>query len=373
MQDYRRFDPEELAMDSLFQRWKLDNDATATAFWEEWLIQNPDREDAVEKAYALLLAIRGQSRQHLHEQGQLTEAEVQHEVSRLYHSLNRSKPESARWLWYRPMPYGIAASVVILLGLFGWYMLRPAAVQENVTYTELVAQAPNPLTEVTNTTSHPRLVNLPDQSRILLYPRSQVRFSGQFTGVKREVYLSGRAFFDVVKNPSRPFYVYANNLVTKVLGTSFTIQTNELAKQVQVLVKTGKVSVYAQSQTPSANQPEDYKLGGTVLTPNQQVIFSTSNRQLVKCSVNEPAIPEKSISNQSFTFKRTPIADVFATLERAYGIPIIFDKERMSDCYLTASFSDEPLNDQLALICHTINAHVDQLDGYVLISSQGCH
>ncbi len=372
MQDYRYFEPEELAMNSLFQRWKLDNDATASAFWEEWLVQNPDRAELVEKACALLLAIREQNRQHLNKQDQLTEAEIQQEISQLYHSLHGPKPEPVRWLWSRPIQYGIAASVLILLGLFSWYRRQPTAVQEKVTYRELVAQASNPLTEVTNTTRQPRLVNLPDQSRILLYPQSRVSYANPFSGVRREVYLSGKAFFDVTKNPSRPFYVYADKLVTKVLGTSFLVQTNESANQVRVTVKTGKVSVYAQSQAPSANQLEDYKLSGTVLIPNQQIIFSTGDARLVKRSVSEPDFLEKAAHKQSFTFKRTPVAEVFAVLERAYGIPILFDKERMSNCYLTASFSDEPLSDQLALICHTINAHVDQLDGYVLISSQGC-
>lgn len=372
MQDYRHVEPEELAVDSLFQRWKLDNDATANAFWEEWLRQNPDREALVEKAYALLLAIREQSRQHLDTRGQLTEAEVQQEISQLYHSLHRSKPEPIRWLRFTPMRYGIAASVLILLGFFGWYLGQPTATPEQVTYRALVEQATNPLTEVTNTTGKPRLVNLPDRSRILLYPQSRVSYSTPFSAVRREVYLSGKAFFDVAKNPSHPFYVYADNLVTKVLGTSFLVQTSESDKQVRVTVKTGKVSVYAQNQAPSASQPEDYQLRGTVLTPNQQIIFSTGDSRLVKRSVDEPDFLEKSAQKQSFTFKGTPIADVFAVLERAYGIPIIFDKERMSNCYLTASFSDEPLSDQLGLICHTLNAQVDQLDGYVLISSQGC-
>ena len=372
MQDYRHFGPEELATDSSFQRWKLDNDPIASLFWNDWLAQNPDKDDLIEKAYWLLLTINEFSKQRIDEQDQLTDAEVQQEINRLSNSLSRLKPAPIRWLGFVPVSYGIAASVLLLLGLFGWYLVRPAAVRESHTYSELTAQATTPLTEVTNTTAEPRLVNLPDQSLILLYPQSRISFSKQFSGPKREVYLSGKAFFDVAKNPSRPFYVYADNLVTKVLGTSFTVQTNESAQQVSVVVKTGKVSVYAQNQAPSVPQPEDYKLSGTVLTPNQQVIFSTNDTRMVKQPVRVPVLPEKAVAQQVFSFKRTPIADVFTTLEQAYNVQIIFDEPLMKNCYLTASFTDEALSDKLALICHTINAHYSQLNGYIVINSQGC-
>jgi transmembrane sensor len=151
------------------------------------------------------------------------------------------------------------------------------------------------------------------------------------------------------------------------------VQTNETTKQVKVVVKTGKVSVYAQNQAPSDRQKEDYKLGGTVLTPNQQIVFSAEDTRLVKSLIKQPALLEKAAQKQSFAFKRTPIADVFAALEQAYSIRIIFDEDLMNDCYLTATLSDEPLFDKLDLICRTINARYDQLDGYIVVDSKGCH
>ncbi|GAB4023431.1 FecR family protein [Spirosoma koreense] len=373
MQDYRDLEPEELAADSSFQRWKLDNDPEASAFWMEWLARNPDRKMLVEKAYFLLITLSTQNEQRINNRAQLSDGEIQHEISRLYSALDaQKKPERIRWLQFSPIRYGMAASVLVVLGLFGWYLTHRTTTDQDVTYNELVAQVESPLAEVKNTTDKPMVVNLPDRSLILLYPKSRVSYPKQFLGVKREVYVTGEAFFDVTKNPSRPFYVYANSLITKVLGTSFTVQTNETAKQVKVVVKTGKVSVYAREQT-SENQKEDYKLGGTVLTPNQQVVFSAEDTRLVRSLVNKPALLAKEAPNQAFTFKRTPIAEVFAALEKAYSIRIIFDEEAMKNCFLTASLADEPLFDKLDLICHTINAHYDQLDTYIVIDSKGCN
>ncbi|UFH54509.1 FecR family protein [Spirosoma sp. KNUC1025] len=372
MQEYRNLEPEELAADSSFQRWTLDNDPVAGAFWTEWLAENPDQKELVDKAHFLLTTIHTQFEQRISEQVPLSDLEIQQEISQLYKSLETRKPEPVRWIHFTPMQYGMAASLLMLLGLFGWYVLQQASTKKEVTYQELVAQVKSPLAEVKNTTDKPMVVNLPDRSTILLYPKSQISYARQFSGIKREVYLSGEAFFEVSKNPSRPFYVYANSLVTKVLGTSFMVQTNESTKEVKVVVKTGKVSVYAQEQVPSPSQKEDYKLGGTVLTPNQQVVFSAEDTRLVRSLVKEPALLEKDAQKQMFAFKRTPIAEVFATLEKAYSIKIIFDEEAMKDCYLTASLADEPLFDKLDLICHTINAHYDQLDAYIVVDSKGC-
>ncbi|RRB07954.1 hypothetical protein EHT25_07755 [Larkinella rosea] len=47
-------------------------------------------------------------------------------------------------------------------------------------------------------------------------------------------------------NPKKTFYVYANELVTQVLGTSFDIRAFDDEQQVEVKVRTGRVSVYNQ-------------------------------------------------------------------------------------------------------------------------------
>lgn len=372
MKDFRNLEPEELAADSSFQEWKIGNNPEATAFWTEWLRDNPDQHERVEKAAYLLRVIYNQLDHQFSEQSSLSNQEIQHEISTLYTRLNSPKPRIINWLRFTPTQYGIAASLLLLLGVFGWFSLPSAPDNPEITYEQLVTHVKSPLVQVANTTQKPMVINLPDRSTIVLYPRSEISYAKAFTGVKREVYLLGEAFFEVSKNPSRPFYVYANGLVTKVLGTSFMVQTNDITRQVKVVVKTGKVSVYAQNRLTDTNQQEDYKLGGTVLTPNQQVVFSAEDTRMVRSIVKEPTLLEQDVQKQRFVFKRTPMAEVFSTLEKAYSIKIIFDEETMNECYLTASLADEPLFDKLDLICHTINAHYEQLDTYIVIDSKGC-
>jgi transmembrane sensor len=373
MQDYRNFEPEELAIDPSFQRWKLFNDPTESDFWKDWLVQNPDKEELIDKAHHLLSALNDVYAQLPNDQTLVSDREVRNEIQRLNYSIESRDNRSSNWYRFSPLRYGMAASVAVLLGFFWYYFQQPAhSKKDGVTYSELITQSSKPLLEVTNTNNLPRLINLPDGSTIVLKPKGRVSYPEDFQGVTREVYLAGEAFFEVHKDPSKPFYVYANGLVTKVLGTSFSVQTFEENKQVKVVVKTGKVSVFAGNRTTVTQQKEDYKLGGIVLTPNQQIVFSPVDTRIIKSLVAEPALLEKPAQKQPFSFKGTPIAEVFATLEKAYGIRIVFDEEIMKACYLTASLDDEPLFEKLDLICNTINARYEQLDAHIIINSKGC-
>jgi ferric-dicitrate binding protein FerR (iron transport regulator) len=57
--------------------------------------------------------------------------------------------------------------------------------------------------------------------------------------------------------------VHTGDLVTEVLGTSFTIKSYENSKSI-VLVRTGKVSVYERKNE------EKQKRNGVILTPNKK-------------------------------------------------------------------------------------------------------
>ncbi|WP_128543942.1 FecR family protein [Larkinella soli] len=367
MPPYQQFEPEDFAADSSFRRWKLFDEPEDRKFWEAWLLAHPEKADFVEKAGQLLENI-------YRAYDQISSREIGEEIHRLSHSLEEAESETpVRRLWSSRMKFAVAASVLAVLGLLGW--LAGRSVPENgpsATYADLVKQASEPLEERINDSEKPSLVVLSDGSTILLQPHSRAGFPRRFSGAKREVYLSGEAFFEVAKNPEKPFYVYANSLVTKVLGTSFTVRAFEADSQLKVVVKTGTVSVFARPKETGAGTLDEKKAEGVVLTPNQQVVYSPKETRLVRSLVEKPALLALPIQRQSFHFRRTPIAEVFSTLEESYGVQFVFDREVMKDCYLTASLSDEPLFEKIDLICRTIGAEYTQTDAHIIISSRGC-
>jgi transmembrane sensor len=89
-------------------------------------------------------------------------------------------------------------------------------------------------------TGEQRLVTLADGSRITLNTDSHVTV--RFTDAARRVQLeAGEAFFDVAKNPHRPFIVTAGNESVVAVGTSFMVRRD--VHEVAVTLVEGKVRV----------------------------------------------------------------------------------------------------------------------------------
>lgn len=87
-----------------------------------------------------------------------------------------------------------------------------------------------------------RLLFLPDGTRVWLNENSELEYPSKFSPDKRTVTLKGEAFFEVKRDPSRPFIISSGSIKTTVLGTSFNIKAYG-NKNPEVNVRTGKVKV----------------------------------------------------------------------------------------------------------------------------------
>ncbi|QNE41477.1 DUF4974 domain-containing protein [Hymenobacter sp. NBH84] len=370
MPDYPHFCAEEFAQDEFFVRWVLRPDAETEAFWQQWLSTFAFRRDEVEAARQLVLGL------HQLPQARLSSAEKMALRQRIFEEIETLEaPESAahhRWL-VPTWQWAAAASVLLMLlgvGQF-WQLQQPVSVSG---YRALLAQArreAGTLRDIDNPTAGTRLVSLPDGSSVLLRPHSRLAFPVRFVGTTRPVYLEGSAFFEVAKNPEKPFFVNTASLVTKVLGTSFEVQAAAKSSRVVVTVKTGRVSVYPQGGEQAQLQARTQRLEGIVLTPNQQATYHLADHQLKRNLLAQPALAGGA--SAVFEYEETPIREVFAQLEKAYGVSIVYDKDGLGNCPLTASFTDEPLFEKLRLICKATRAHYEVLDAQIVVTGPGCN
>jgi transmembrane sensor len=161
MQNYRNFLPEELAADPSFRRWVLYNDPADVMVWEEWLEQNPDKQELVTRAQNFLAATETTF-------DQITDEEVANEIYRLSHAIGeKTAKKSSIWLRFRPNWYHMAASVLILM-FAGWLFNKQTATQQQSDqYKVILSQITEPLVEENNTSDKARLVLLEDGSSIL--------------------------------------------------------------------------------------------------------------------------------------------------------------------------------------------------------------
>ncbi|ADB41764.1 FecR family protein [Spirosoma linguale] len=334
--------------------------------WDDFLLLYPQKEVTFRKAQEVLRAIEGDT-------FALPAASVRHNIRQI---MQDTEPtpfiQSIPWHHSPVWRWAAAAVVVLAVTWYSWHRNQQALPPSTAIYRQMVSAAAAPLEEVVNETTQSRLVLLADGSSVVLQPNSRISYPKQFDQhPKREVYLTGEAFFEVAKNPDKPFFVYADNLIAKVLGTSFTVRAYD-RQAVDVTVKTGKVSVFTRFDKERVEKKESKQLIGLVLTPNQRGLFDREEGRLLRSLVESPNLLDMPIQRSVFEFNDTPVSAVFASLEKAYGVEIIFDAEVMKNCYLTASLDDEPLFEKLNMICQTLDAQHEQMDGKILISSKGC-
>jgi len=112
---------------------------------------------------------------------------------------------------------------------------------------------------------------LPDGSRVWLNALSKIDFPTAFTGRERNISLSGEAFFEVVKDKSKPFHVNVDGMDVRVTGTRFNINAYKDETTVKSTLFEGGVKVTKEEITLD-------------LTPGQQALLDpkTNKIKLVK-------------------------------------------------------------------------------------------
>lgn len=229
-----------------------------------------------------------------------------------------------------------------------------------------------PLTYTTKTTDHGQRLTfvLDDGSKVKLNAGSTITFPEKFEGGAREIELSGEAFFEVKRDPERPFIVSTGNINTKVLGTSFNVSAFP-DQDIVVTVSSGKVQVSATADYPSSGKSSDNQpVDGVILTTGQQATYYISNKHLTRREV----ILDQIIGWKDgiLRFNETPLGEVAEILQRWYNVNIRFDNNLLTTCTVTSTFKGESIEDVLDELkfIFKLNYTIDGRE--VAISGKGC-
>ena len=119
-------------------------------------------------------------------------------------------------------------------------------------------------------------IKLPDGTEVWLNSNSQLLYNREnFSSQKREVTLSGEAFFDVVKNEKVPFIIHAGNINITVKGTAFNVKAYPSQKNIETTLIRGLIEITTQ-------QEPDRKI---IVKPNEKIIIPEdieNNKSTVK-------------------------------------------------------------------------------------------
>lgn len=359
---------EDFLADPSFQLWvlsKIDDQG-----WEEWTLENQQRAKLVEDARLLLLAMKVPENKISY--SELTTA-LQSTWIKIEEKENRNKSIRDNSFKYLKLYWRSIAATLFFAFLSLWFYNNEFNSNDSVvTYKELVEENNEGLVEQTNNSNKPQIITLSDGSSVLLQPNSKLSYPKIFTGNQRKVYLSGEGFFEISKNPQKPFLVYANEIITKVVGTSFRVRAYSDQPNVEVLVRTGKVKVSSNELAGNSKQE-------VILLPNEALRFLRKDLIFNKISnITEDKSLVTNVGNieqLSFEFTDIPVEQILRTIEQAYLVEIDFPKDKLRDCHLTTSLSDQPLSEKLKIICKSIGNDTSfEMNGnQIVITSQGCN
>ena len=200
---------------------------------------------------------------------------------------------------------------------------------------------------------------LPDSTVVWLHPDAEIRISQSFQ--KREVLFSGEGFFDVKRDPSRPFVIHTGDLQTKVLGTSFNVRAVRGEATFKVSVATGRVEV-----------SDVKKKERVVLKPEEEVVFEPESMHLTVQKVEEKATDKELWQSASLVFNDTPMTQVAERLMQTFHVKIGFADDGLADCRLKVDFTDQRLPEILEMI-DTLLGSTYRIDGdSITLKGQGC-
>lgn len=267
-----------------------------------------------------------------------------------------------RMLFFRKWGLGITCGLTLLLGISIW--LRNTGAQQGPLLTQITRPMGN--REVCNSGNQPQTIRLEEGTEVRLQPNAVLSYPVRFARENRTVYLKGEAFFDVKRNPAKPFIVHTGELVTEVLGTSFTIKASADENEVEVAVVTGRVAVYQMADREVKQRKE------VILKPNQKIEFNIRRKQLIPSLVDHPVKLIAQRQSIPLVFEAVPLEDVLIQLQAIYGIDIFLENESLMACVLTADLTDLPLYKQLELICKSLNADYETRGTSIFIRGMGC-
>jgi len=234
-------------------------------------------------------------------------------------------------------------------------------------------QASNSIVERKNNTSLPIKIQLEDESSVVLQPKSSLFYPKHFSADTREVSLKGEGFFQISKNPKRPFFVFNKNIITRVVGTSFIIKTNEQTNRTEVTVKTGKVMVSVNENKALNLKYLFNKPDNVILTPNQKTVYSADKNNFETSLASNPipvAANHSLVAQHVFIYDDTPITEVMDQLTNTYGIQIMMQDKELGKNTFSGDISEENLYKKLEIVCHAVKAEYEITGTKIIIKPQ---
>ncbi len=261
----------------------------------------------------------------------------------------------------------LIGSLVALALASTWLVLYSGHGRQPLSPNPTQTAAAPALNEVVTANGSRTHLTLPDGTKVWLNAGSRLAYDKTYGSGRREINLTGEAFFDVANNPRQPFIIHTPRMDVRVLGTSFNVKSYTADKTTEATLVRGSIAVSIK------NRPDET----IILKPNQKLIVTNDQTTLLRhqpgqsrvapdstaqISIRPPsyeqntgAMIETSWVNNKFIFKDEDFGTLSKDLERWYGVSISLTDPAQANWRFTGTFEKETIGQALDALKLTAN------------------
>lgn len=204
-----------------------------------------------------------------------------------------------------------------------------------------------------------RKVVLSDSSLVWLRGNSRLVYYEKRGENGRFAELEGEGFFEIKKDPARPFIIQCADNKVKVLGTSFNLKTTNGTLELKVL--TGKVNVSSSTDAEGIN-----------VTPKQQLSFSDKRETAIRTLTTDELSVVAESTEYNMKFDHTDMAEVLARVEGKFGVSVKLENSELNKCTVTADLTDQSLFETMRMLAGALEFEYEIGNGVVTIHGGSC-
>lgn len=331
---YENYQLEDFLGDKDFIEWVVNPGMTQAGFWENWILEHPDKAPVIELAKNIVLFTRYKN------EYQPAESDVLQVLDNIQKRKRSGRSGTIFFNRYLPLLLRYAAVLVVVLGvsLLVWnYKSSPEPVrivanQSTVTLVDRKAEKGEKI----------RLL-LPDGSHAVLNAESKIVYLSDFGKEVRRLELEGEAFFEVKHDVTKPFIIKTGAVETTVVGTSFNVHAYREENEIKVAVLTGKVRVKSTAEEKQASE--------TILTPSEMATYQKSDGKIKKEQVEISNMV--AWKDNTLILKNADFEEIKTTLERWYSVTFVVEKGLNVKEEFSARFQNAPLQKVLDALNYT--------------------
>ena len=164
-------------------------------------------------------------------------------------------------------------------------------------------------------------VRLADGTLVYLNSATRMKYPVKFDEKERKVYLSGEAYFEVAKDPERPFFVEMEGVEVRVYGTSFNVNTHQEGNIQTVLVK-GSIGVKVLSSGMES-----------MIRPGQMAEFKQGNTKVDVKDVNVAV--HTDWKDGIFRFENQRLEDILTVLSNWYDVDVFYQTASVKELHFS--------------------------------------